>query len=91
MIINLIISVFLSIFGAIMTILPEVTLLSIPVVGTFISETLTDMVLIWNAFLGTFPYAEIAWNIFLFVILPFEGLLLLGKFFLGHRLPAHTN
>lgn len=91
MILTFLIFLIQGLFGALFYFLPVVTLADIPLIGDFVSETLTEMVLIWNAFIGTFPYAEIAWNIFLFVILPFEGLMLIAKFFLGHRLPAHTN
>jgi len=91
MIVDALITVIITILTGIFGFLPVVTVADIPVVGSQISSTLLWVVLKWNAFLDTFPYATIVWQIFLYVILPFELLLLLGKFFLGHRLPAHTN
>jgi len=91
MIIDLIISVLLSLFGFIFSFLPVVTLADIPYAGEGISSTLLWMVTTWNSFMVTFPYAETAWSIFLLIIVPFELLLLVAKFFLGHRVPAHTT
>lgn len=91
MIINLLISVFLTIFGAILSFLPTVTIADIAYIGPTLSETLTIMISTWNAFMVTFPYAETLWNVFIYVILPFEFTMLIAKFFLGQRLPAHTN
>jgi len=82
-----VISLFVLIFGF----LPVVTLADIPLIGSSLSSTLVTAVQIWNAFLVTFPYAQIVWNIFLIVIVPLEILLLIAKFFLGSRLPAHTT
>jgi len=90
MIINLFIQTIVLFFTAVFYFFPEVSIASIPWAGEWLSETLIDMVLIWNAFIITFPYAEIVWNMFLWVILPFEALMLLGRFFLGHRLPTNT-
>jgi len=87
MIITIFINIVLFIIGGIFKILPVVTIASIPFIGEEVSGFLTSMILIWNAFTATFPYAQIACNVFLFVILPFEGLMLVGKFFLGHRMP----
>jgi len=91
MIVTLLISVILSIFGAIFALLPEVTIADIAYIGPTLSSTLTTMVQKWNAFMVTFPYAETGYNVFIYVILPFELLLLLTKFFLGSRTPIHTN
>lgn len=91
MIINLLIFVIISIVGAVFNFLPVVTIASIPYIGTDLSSILTTMILTWNAFMATFPYAVVVWHVFLIVVLPFELLLLLGKFFLGHRFPAHLN
>ena len=61
-----------------------------PTWGIAISNGITIMIQTWNAFLISFPYAVVGWHMFL-VILSFEALMLIGKFFLGARLPAHTN
>jgi len=71
--------------------LPIVTLSSIPLVGPFISSTLGTVVGVWNAFLVTFPYAQLPWTIFLYVIIPFELILLILKAILGSRVPTHNT
>lgn len=91
MIVTILIQTIVFILSGIFAILPTVSLTEIPVIGEFVASSLTSMVLIWNAFLITFPYAQTTWDIFLFVILPFEGIMLIAKFFLGHRLPTNTN
>jgi len=91
MIINLIIGAILEFFTALFYFLPVVTISSLPYVGTDLSNILDQIVLIWNAFMVTFPYAQTIWTIFLTVILPFEILLLVAKVILGSRVPAHTT
>jgi len=91
MITNLVIFVIVSIISTVFLILPAVSIASIPSIGPAVSSALITAVGIWNSFIVSFPYAGIAWNVFLIVILPFELLLLLAKFFLGSRVPAHTN
>lgn len=91
MITDVIIGILVSLLGAIFYFLPVVYISTIPYVGQGISDTMLTMVGIWNAFLVTFPYAQVVWNTFLLVIVPFELLLLIAKFFFGHRLPAHTT
>lgn len=91
MIINLLINLILLIFGAIFLILPEVSIADIPYVGFYIDDYLTFAVTTWNGFLDTFPYAQTAWHMFLVIILPFEILMLIAKFFLGHRTPQNIN
>jgi len=91
MIIDLIIYTIVALVSAIFTILPVVTIADFPLIGSNVSSTLTTAALTWNAFIATFPYAEEAWNIFIYVIIPFELLMLTGKFFFGHRLPAHNT
>lgn len=90
MIINLIINLFLLVFTGLFSFLPEVTLSSFPVIGAYVSNALTFIVLTWNAFVVTFPYAGIAWHLFLAVIIPFEFLLLISRFFLGSRSIGHN-
>jgi len=91
MIITLLISVILNIISAIFFLLPEVSIASIPYFGEEVRNTLIWAIQTWNAFMLTFPYAETAWHMFLWVVVPFELLLLIGKFLLGHRLPAQNN
>jgi len=91
MIITLLINLIFIIFASIFTLLPEVTIADIPYIGSFIQSTLLTMVKMWNAFIVTFPYADVPWKIFLFVVLPFEILMLIAKFFLGHRLPTNQS
>lgn len=91
MITNLFITFVLIILTSIFSLLPVVNIASLPLIGPVLSSSLSQAVSVWNAFLVTFPYASIAWQVFLYVILPFELLMLIAKFFLGHRLPAHTN
>jgi len=91
MITDVLLTVIVSLLGAIFYFLPVVSVSSIPYIGTSIASTLTLMVTTWNAFMVTFPYAVVIWNTLLFVIIPFEFTMLVGKFFFGSRLPAHTN
>lgn len=91
MITNILIQVAFGILGIIFVFFPVVTIASLPVIGPSLSTILITMVTTWNAFMVTFPYAQVAWQVFLFVILPFELLMLIGKFFLGHHLPVNTN
>ena len=91
MITNLFINFILLVFGWVFTLLPPVTISSLPFIGDFLASTLLQMIKIWNAFLETFPYAKVGWDTFKYVIIPFEGLMLLGKFFLGSRMPSHSE
>lgn len=91
MIFNLLINFLLLFFGGISSFLPVVTIASIPIAGSFISSVLITAVQVFNAFLGTFPFAIIVWHMFLWVVLPFEFLLLIAKFFFGHHVPAQMN
>lgn len=44
----------------------------------------------YNSFLDIFPFATLPTQLFLGVVLPFELALLIGKFFLGSRLPSNS-
>jgi len=89
MIINLIIFAVMGLVSAIFVLLPVVTIASIPVIGQSMSDILGTMVITWNAFIVTFPYAGVAWGFWPWIV-GFELLLLLGKFFLGHRMPTNS-
>jgi len=91
MIFNLLIYLVLLIVTSIFSLLPVVTLASIPIIGPSLQSILITMVRMYNSFIDTFPYAETAFNLLIYVIIPFELLMLLGKFLLGHRLPASHN
>jgi len=90
MIIILLLNLLLLVFGTIFSILPSVSIATIPVIGPSVSSFLYEAMGVWNAFMVTFPYAQITWDVFLYVILPFELLMLVGKFFLGHRMPSNN-
>jgi len=78
------------IVGIIFYFLPVVTIADIPWIGQYISDTLISVVHIWNGFLETFPYAVTPWHIFIWIILPFEILLIIARFFLGSRTPINN-
>jgi len=88
MITTAILFIFLGILGYIFALLPVATIASIPIIGNSLSALLYDIVGVWNAFLVTFPYAEVGWTAFKWLIVFELGLLAL-KFFLGDRIPAH--
>jgi len=87
MIINLLINTVVLLFGAVFSIMPVVGLDSIPIIGDTLHAVFVDMALTWNAFIVTFPYAGVAWNVFLMLIIFFEMPLIALKFFLGSRSP----
>jgi len=89
MIINLLFNLLILVFGWVFSVLPIVTVSSIPLIGEFVSTYLGVAMRAWNTFMETLPYARIGWDVFVTVILPFEGLLLLSKFILGSRMPAN--
>lgn len=91
MITNLVINLILLIVGALFVFFPVVTLNDIPIIGDALVTALTFMAQTWNGFIDTFPYAGVAWNVFLKVIIPFELLLITLKLFLGHRSPTNAN
>jgi len=69
----------------------EVTLASIPFFGDAMRVALISAVSYWNLFLEFFPYAQLPWRMFLWVIIWFELSLLVLKIFLGSRIPAHMQ
>lgn len=86
MIVSVILTVLTGALNVIFFLLPTATLESIPFIGDTIDSTLTSFVLWMNAFIDTFPYAGIVWNLFQWLIL-FEISLLVLKFFFGARTP----
>jgi len=89
MIINLLINTVLLIFGSIFVFLPEVSIATLPYIGEPARAVLVSAVTMWNTFMVTFPYAQTPYDIFVYVIIPFEALILLARFFLGNRLPVN--
>jgi len=91
MLIQTLLNTVIEFVKAIFDLLPTATLSDLPIIGDTIAVTLETVVETWNAFMVTFPYANTLWEVFIYVILPFEILLLVAKFLLGHRVPAHTT
>jgi len=91
MLIYLILQLIISMLGVIFFWIPNVTMASLPIVGTSIDSTMIWLLGSWNALLITFPYGLVAWNVLRYVILPFELFLLITKFFLGSRMPVHRE
>jgi len=91
MIFNLLINFVLLIVGGLASMWPVVTIASIPWIGPVLSSSLITAVQYYNNAVATLPYLSVGMHVFLIVILPFEGLLLLFKVFFGHRVPAHMN
>lgn len=77
--------------AAIFNLFPSATIADIPWIGSDLRPILVTISEVWHTFLVTFPYAQVAWDVLLYVVIPFEVLLLLAKLFLGQRLPAHLN
>jgi len=90
MIWNIIIKFIFIVIEGLFSLFPVVSFSQIPTVGPFIVANFTRAVNLFNGFLSTFPYAQLPWTIFK-ILLAFEILLLIGKFFLGHRNPVATN
>jgi len=84
-ILYLIVGLFTLLFGW----LPVVTIADIPLIGSVLNSFLVTFIPTWYAFMETFPYAQIVWDIFLLGVIPFELLLLGAKFFLGNHTPIH--
>jgi len=85
MITNLILTIIVAVFNTIMELIPSASIATIPLIGETVSAFLLTMIQTWNTFLITFPYAQTGWDVFRFVILPFELTLLVVNFFLGSR------
>jgi len=81
----------LVILKGIFSILPSVSIASIPIIGTSVSSTLTIIMGYLYGFLNVFPYAYDIWHVFLVVIIPFELILIIMKFFVGSRMPTHMH
>jgi len=91
MIVSVILTVLTGALNVIFFLLPTATLASIPFIGSTISSTLTSFILWMNAFIDTFPYAEIVWNLFIYGVIPFELALIAMRFFFGSRTPVNVE
>lgn len=91
MIISLLINFIAVIFGTLFSLLPLVSISSIPVVGVDMAAMVLVAASYFNAFMDTFPYAQPVWWSFITIIVPLEILLLVAKFFLGNRLPTNVR
>jgi len=89
MIWNFLIDGLFAILEAIFYFMPVVTIADIAYVGETISSVLYAMMGRWNAFMATFPYAQDAWELTLWIIIPFELLMLTVRLFLGSHVPIH--
>jgi len=90
MLLNFIIAIVSHVINFIFSLLPVATIKDIPIIGVFMYDFLLNMVETFNAFFVTFPYAIELWNVFIYVMIPFELAVLLIKFILGARTPiAH--
>jgi len=84
MIIQLLIQILIGIITIIFSWLPSIETLPFGVDGA-----LTLAVSYFKGATETFPYLEIVWTCFGY-LLGFEILLIIVKFFLGNRTPAHN-
>jgi len=91
MIFNLLIYLVLLVVTSIFSLLPVVSISTIPVIGPTVASWLLYTVKLYNGLISTFPYAQVAFQVLIYVIIPFELLMLLGKFLLGHRLPINNQ
>jgi len=87
MIFNLLINTILLAFGMLFSIMPVATIADIPVIGETITSIMVFAVTHWNSVIDTFPYFDIVWTLFLYIVIPFEIGLIVLKFFLGSRTP----
>jgi len=85
MITNLIIPIIVSIFNSIMEFIPSASISEIPIIGPTVADTLLFAIRAWNSAMETVPYLKVNWEVFLYVILPFEATLLVINFLLGSR------
>ena len=84
MILQLIITVIIGIFSVIFGWFPEITELPYG-----IDSVMVTAVSYFHGAMETLPYLTVVWDSFL-IVLGIELALLVGKLFLGHRLPAHN-
>lgn len=91
MIFNFLISFVVLILGSIFGLLPEYGISDIPYVGQWVYATLQIAVEYMNEFLTIVPPLETLWHVFIWVVIPFELVLMIVKLLLGSRTPANYN
>jgi len=91
MLIDILIFIIVKLFQTIFILFPEVSLADMPLIGSFLYDFLVLAVRMWNSFMITLPYAKIAWDAFVFVLLPFELAMIVLQFFLGSRSPVKNS
>lgn len=91
MIFTLILGSLVDFVSMLFLILPDVSVGSIPVFGSFVKSSLELAVSYINLAIQILPYLGVVWYAFLYVIIWFEGFLLVAKFFFGHRTPISFN
>lgn len=88
MIVNILFGVLMWITGIFLSVLPSWHLWTLPYIGNWGYATLVMVVGYWNMFISVFPYIELPWHLFLYVVVPLEITLLVAKVLLGNRAPA---
>jgi len=91
MLISAIVSVFIVLMQVIVGWFDVVTLADLPFIGDTVRGFLITMVTTWNAFLVTFPYAVLPWQLFLYGVIPLEITIIILRFILGSRTPVSHN
>lgn len=71
-------------------IFPRVTLENIWVIGPTLRSVLVTAVGYMNSIFETLPHLEVVWNMFVYVVVPFEIVLWVMKFILGSRTPVNN-
>lgn len=85
MIIQLLITIALGFLTILFGWLPSVDSLPFGIDSAFIT-----LVSYFRGAIQTLPYMQVVWNCFLY-LLGFEILMVVLKFFLGHRAPGHST
>jgi len=95
MIFNALINGFVGTLNAIFWVLSfggnTVDLSNIPYIGSAFRDILITALSYWNTALTVVPYLVLPWHIFIYVLLPFEILMLVAKVILGSRVPTMSS
>lgn len=87
MIITLLLNFIADFIQMLTSIIPNVGVKDIPFIGQSIAYYLALAVGYLNTGIGILPFGEIVWHSLLYVILPFEFMLITLKVFFGSRTP----
>jgi len=88
MILSFLIAIVTYAINYVFSVLPTATISDIPYIGSSVYAVLVNIMYTWNVIIGTFPYITAVYQIFVFVILPFEVATLVVRFILGNRTPV---